>query len=153
MMSFDNLPTWLRLADGETVMDWIKIKILEYKQKHPILRSNIGSLATTASLESYFWCWFIYKMASRGGVMVTGTNGLDYEHREKVAAQYQLRWVWGLFLIVLSCKLRSGYVTCAIDIAVRFRQIIFRRKLGSVTVLVPAISLNYGAKSVNLFNC
>lgn len=30
-------------------------------------------------------------MASRGGVMVTGTNGADFEHREKVAAQYQLR--------------------------------------------------------------
>ncbi|KAG6446171.1 protein jagunal [Manduca sexta] len=29
-------------------------------------------------------------MASRGGVMVTGTNGADYEHREKVAIQYQL---------------------------------------------------------------
>ncbi|CAG9567752.1 unnamed protein product [Danaus chrysippus] len=29
-------------------------------------------------------------MASRGGVMVTGTNGADYEHREKIAAQYQI---------------------------------------------------------------
>lgn len=30
-------------------------------------------------------------MASRGGVMVTGTNGADFEHREKIAIQYQLR--------------------------------------------------------------
>ncbi|KOB77384.1 Jagunal [Operophtera brumata] len=29
-------------------------------------------------------------MASRGGVMVTGTNGADFEHREKIAAQYQI---------------------------------------------------------------
>lgn len=29
-------------------------------------------------------------MASRGGIMVTGTNGADFEHREKVAAQYQI---------------------------------------------------------------
>ncbi|VVC99549.1 protein jagunal [Leptidea sinapis] len=29
-------------------------------------------------------------MASRGGVMVTGTNGADYQHREKIAAQYQI---------------------------------------------------------------
>ncbi|KPJ03444.1 Protein jagunal [Papilio xuthus] len=29
-------------------------------------------------------------MASRGGVMVTGTNGADFEHREKIAIQYQL---------------------------------------------------------------
>lgn len=30
-------------------------------------------------------------MASRGGVMVTGTNGTDFEHREKIAAHYQIR--------------------------------------------------------------
>lgn len=24
--------------------------------------------------------------------MVTGTNGADFEHREKIAAQYQIRW-------------------------------------------------------------
>ncbi|XP_072933614.1 protein jagunal isoform X2 [Epargyreus clarus] len=29
-------------------------------------------------------------MASRGGIMVTGTNGADFEHREKIAIQYQL---------------------------------------------------------------
>lgn len=29
-------------------------------------------------------------MASRGGIMVTGTNGADFEHREKIAAQYQI---------------------------------------------------------------
>ncbi|XP_022118691.1 protein jagunal [Pieris rapae] len=29
-------------------------------------------------------------MASRGGVMVTGTNGADFQHREKIAAQYQI---------------------------------------------------------------
>lgn len=29
-------------------------------------------------------------MASRGGVMITGTNGADFEHREKIAAQYQI---------------------------------------------------------------
>ncbi|XP_026735938.1 protein jagunal isoform X1 [Trichoplusia ni] len=29
-------------------------------------------------------------MASRGGPMVTGTNGADFEHREKIAAQYQI---------------------------------------------------------------
>lgn len=32
-------------------------------------------------------------MASRGGPMVTGTNGADFEHREKIAAQYQIRYV------------------------------------------------------------
>lgn len=43
-------------------------------------------------------------MASRGGVMVTGTNGADYEHREKIAAQYQIRWVLELFLRVFGCS-------------------------------------------------
>lgn len=31
-------------------------------------------------------------MASRG-IMVTGTNGADFQHREKIAIQYQLRYV------------------------------------------------------------
>lgn len=44
----------------------------------------------------YFVCLYnclVTKMASRGGVMVTGTNGADFEHREKIAAQYQIRYV------------------------------------------------------------
>lgn len=31
-------------------------------------------------------------MASRGGPMITGTDGADFEHRQRVAAHYQIRW-------------------------------------------------------------
>ena len=33
---------------------------------------------------------FRFKMASRSGKMVDGTDGTDYQHRERVAAQYQV---------------------------------------------------------------
>lgn len=30
-------------------------------------------------------------MATRGGPMITGTDGADFEHRQRVAAHYQIR--------------------------------------------------------------
>lgn len=33
-------------------------------------------------------------MASRGGAMVTGTDGADFEHRQRVAAHYQIRYIY-----------------------------------------------------------
>lgn len=30
-------------------------------------------------------------MASRGGPMISGTDGADFEHRQRVAAHYQIR--------------------------------------------------------------
>lgn len=30
-------------------------------------------------------------MASRGGPMIDGTDGADFQHRERVAAHYQIR--------------------------------------------------------------
>lgn len=32
-------------------------------------------------------------MASRGGPRATGTDGSDFQHRERVASHYQMRWV------------------------------------------------------------
>lgn len=32
-------------------------------------------------------------MATRGGPMVLGTDGADFEHRQRVAAHYQIRFV------------------------------------------------------------
>lgn len=32
-------------------------------------------------------------MASRGGAMAIGTDGADFEHRQRVAAHYQIRFV------------------------------------------------------------
>lgn len=56
-------------------------------------------------------------MASRGGPMVTGTNGADFEHREKIAAQYQIRYVIWLIYKYLRPYVRVKlHVECKLDI-------------------------------------
>lgn len=39
-------------------------------------------------------------MASRGGPMVMGTDGTDFSHRQRVAAQYQIRYEFSKYLYI-----------------------------------------------------
>lgn len=43
-------------------------------------------------------------MASRVGPMVIGTDGADFEHRQRVAAHYQIRCVLSTFFESKMCN-------------------------------------------------
>lgn len=49
-------------------------------------------------------------MASRGGPMVTGTDGADFEHRQRVAAHYQIRLNFAFLLEFIAFPNDDGSV-------------------------------------------